>query len=227
MRPVHFLLVFLVGTIVSAQTMVPIESIGRNAVFAQGKFFLQACGFVVIYDTTHYAVTREALPKVSSRREDTLGFAPELYRKTTEWTSATTPLVEGEITNMIVDNRDAVWMFNRKGDVSVFDGVSWETMRLCPQHNPKLTSCISDVTLVHDHVRVATCSGLIDINVSMKVPHVRMPLPYSGARVTFLDDEQFVITTTGLHCTVDMRANAMFIHNELSTLGIGSDTSNH
>ncbi len=225
MRPIHLLLVFLVGTIVSAQTLVPIESIGRNAVFAQGKFFLQSAGSVVIYDTLLGTASREWLPEKSEEGEEVQEFAPELYPKIIEWTSATTPLVEGRIVRMMVDQNDALWMFNEKGDVSVFDGVEWTTLHLCPLHDPKDNSCISDVTLVGKYVRVAACTRLIDIDVTMKTLRLRMTLPSEVARVTFLDDERFAITTTGAHYEVDMKSNEISFHNDLATLGYGSDTS--
>ncbi|HLP29358.1 MAG TPA: T9SS type A sorting domain-containing protein [Candidatus Didemnitutus sp.] len=225
MRPVQFIIVLLASTVVTAQTLVPVESLGRRGVFAQGRFFLQTSGSVVIYDTTLRSATRESLPEASKDSSEIRRFAHELYPKTVEWTSVTTPLVEGRIMRVVVDKRDALWMFNEKGDVSIFDGIEWATIHLCPHHNSKRRSCISDVTLVDNYVRVASCSSLIDIDVALKTPLLRMPIPSTLVRTTFLDDERFAITSTGVHLEVDMKAKAVLYHDELATLGEGSDTS--
>lgn len=198
MRPVQFLLVFLVGTIVSAQTLVPVESLGRRGVFAQGKFFLQSGGSVVIYDTNLRTAQRVSLPD-----KDLGGI---------EWTSATTPLIPGPIHRICVDRNDAIWMFGKTGEVSRFDGIEWKRGHVCPDHAKMHGICIADVYVGTQTIRVATCRRIIDIEVNTARQRVITTLPIAIANVRFITDEKFVAYTDGLHSEIDLEARTIRHH---------------
>ncbi len=198
MRSVYLLLVFLVGTVATAQTLVPVESLGRRGVFAQGRFFLQSGGSVVIYDTVLRTAKRVSLP------DKEIGGI--------EWTSATTPLIPGPIHRICVDRNDAIWMFGKTGEVSQFDGIEWKRGHVCPDHAKEHGICIADVYVGTQTIRVATCRRIIDIEVNTSKQRVITTLPVAIANIRFITDEKFVAYTDGLHSEIDLEASTIRHH---------------
>lgn len=88
---------------------------------------------------------------------------PSLLR----FTSETTPLVAGYITRILLDDCNRLWAFNNKGDASMYDGVSWET--LPHQGRAKLSDWdggnTADVIMRNGMIRIATSTYIDEIDV--------------------------------------------------------------
>ncbi len=230
MRPLHLLFVFLFGTLATAQVADRNEAIGRRAVFAQGKFFLQSSGSLIIYDTTLCTATRESLRILRPNSSNPRGFADKIYPKVIEWTSSNTPIVQGQIGAITVDKNDAIWMFNRGGEVSVFNGVNWSTTRLC-QRKPACSKsddrphCIRDVIPHGDGIRVATCTHVLDINATDLKPSYVLRLAQTEVFSKFITSETMLIKSAFFRTELNLLTNEIGYHNKFGTSKKSLDTS--
>lgn len=204
---------------------------------AQGKVWTVFDGDVIWYDPVTAASQRIRIPMPGSgrgEREDRPGMIaidsvhfPRMQR----WTSATTPLVQGSMRFLRCDAAHRLWMINSASQVSCFDGTTWTTWTLCPQHAKDGCCCFHGARLLGSTLRIATCTKIIDIDcvngrtTTVADLHLDQLYPmktYEG----FIDEAgQYHFDTYVAHIKVDAESHLIEIDTGRTSMPSDVDTT--
>ncbi|CAN5478569.1 hypothetical protein BH10BAC6_BH10BAC6_11710 [soil metagenome] len=135
------------------------------------------------------------------------------YPSIVRYTSETTPLVQGRIVRILLDDRNRLWAFSDDGGASMFDGVNWETFLRkggkSESHWPDDRT--TDVIMHNGVIRIATPSYVDEIDIQSLKRSRLLEIRGGSGYTAFVDLDNIVYYSYLTVSQIDLLANTAAI----------------